>query len=226
VWGEDFLLFFFPVHCLVCGKYQPRRGDILCPECEYGLPRTHYSGDPGNPVSRIFWGRVRVDMATSLFRFEKGSGYQVLLHELKYKGSRRVGRYLGRLLGNSLEGTSFSRCDGLVPVPLHPKRLRKRGYNQSELIARGVSEVTGIPLFTGVLQRPFHHESQTSLGRYERYENVRDDFRIAPDAPDLNGTSLLLVDDVVTTGATLEACSRVLLERYRCRVLVATACCA
>jgi len=225
-WAADLLLFVFPVHCVVCGRRLDRAGDILCIACEYNLPRTGYTRDPDNEVSRIFWGRTRVEMAVSLFHYDKASGYHQLIHGLKYRRQPRIGRYLGRLLGIELSGTPMAMCDFLVPVPLHPLRLRRRGYNQSECIATGIADITGTPVDTGILQRPDHHDSQTSLGRYERYMNVKDDFRMVPGAPDLNGSSILLVDDVITTGATLEACASVLLSHGDCRIFVATACCA
>jgi ComF family protein len=174
----------------------------------------------------VFWGRVPVLGGTSLFRFEKGSAYQVLLHELKYRGNRKTGLYLGRLLGHELIPTSYSRCDFLIPVPLHPGRQRQRGYNQSEIIARGVSEITGIPVLTRQIIRKGRHRSQTSMGRSERFDNVFEEFSLGRKPMDINGLKILIVDDVVTTGATLEACSRLLLSHYACLVYVATVSCA
>lgn len=190
------------------------------------MPRTAYACWPDNPVSRLFWGRAPVLEGTSLFRFEKGSPYQVLIHDMKYRGNRNAGLYLGRLLGRALQGTVYSGCEMLVPVPLHHKRLRERGYNQSTLIARGVSEITGIPLQEGILLRTCSHTSQTSMGRYDRYMNVRKDFRVSGDSPDLSGRKILLIDDVVTTGATLETCACVLHDRYDCLLYTATVSCA
>jgi ComF family protein len=222
MWWTDLRLFFFPVLCLVCGKRLSRPGEILCLECEYNLPKTGFLDHPDNPVNQAFWGRVPVVMGTSLFRFEKGSPYQSLLHELKYRGNQDAGLFLGRMLGHELLHTSFSKCDILVPVPLHKKRLRKRGYNQSEVIASGTSEITGIPVVTSLLQRSTNHPSQTSMGRYERYQNVKGNFSISPGAPDVNGMKLILIDDVMTTGATLEACSLEILENFNCQVYIAT----
>ena len=222
MWWTDLMLFFFPVLCLVCGKRLAAPGEILCLECEYNLPKTGYQNSFNNPVNQAFWGRVPAEMGTSLFRFEKGSPYQSLLHELKYRGNQRAGLYLGRLLGQELLPTSFSGCDILVPVPLHKKRQRKRGYNQSEIIARGYSEITKIPVETSLLQRSTHNPSQTSMGRYERFQNVQGNFSISPGAPDVSGKKILLIDDVMTTGATLEACCQVLLLTFCCKVYIAT----
>jgi ComF family protein len=226
VWLSDLVIFFFPANCLVCGKKLPSAAEVLCLECEYNMPRTGYRDQMDNPVSQAFWGRVPVEIGTALLRFEKGSAYQSLLHELKYRGNRKAGYYLGKLLGKELLSSAFSSCDVMVPVPLHPKRFRQRVYNQSEVIAHGVSEVTGIPLVSGLLMRSVHHHSQTSMGRYDRFENVSGNFRISPKAPDVNGKKILLVDDVVTTGSTLEACSLELLKRYSCSIYIAAVSCA
>lgn len=223
---KEIIPFFFPVHCRVCGKILDGAGPVLCIRCEYGMPRTGFTRQPDNPVSRLFWGRAPVQEGTALFRFEKGSPYQVLLHDLKYRGNRKAGTYMGRLLGQTLEGSVYSQCDLMIPVPLHPRKFRKRGYNQSAVIARGVSEITGIPLQEGVLLRIRQHSSQTSRGKYDRYRNVREDFRLTRDPPDLNGKKILLIDDVVTTGATLETCAGVLSERYACLLYTATVSCA
>jgi ComF family protein len=222
MWWTDLMLYFFPVLCLVCGKRLCRPGEVLCLECEYKLPKTGYIDQYNNPVNQAFWGRVPVEMGTSLFRFEKGSAYQALFHELKYRGNTNAGLYMGRLLGRELLHSSFSTCDILVPVPLHKKRYLKRGYNQTEVIARGVSEITGIPIVTKLLNRSTHHPSQTSLGRYDRYLNVKGNFIVPPEAPDVNGKRILLIDDVLTTGSTLEACSIALLRNFNVLIYIAT----
>lgn len=225
-WLQDLLLFFFPVNCLVCGKSLHNTEEVLCLGCEYRMPRTGYRDDPENPVSKLFWGRVPVECGTSLFRFEKGSSYQTLLHALKYKGNRKSGIYLGRLLGHELRTTSYSECEMIIPVPLHKKRYRERGYNQSELIGRGLSDVLGIPMATNVLVRTRQHDSQTTMGRLDRFENVSGNFSLSRRAPDISDRRILLIDDVVTTGATLETCCRVLLDSFRCKIYVATVSCA
>jgi len=225
-WLVDLLMFFFPVNCLVCGKSLGSPYEVLCLGCEFRMPRTGFRDDPENPVSMLFWGRIPVVCGTSLFRFEKGSPYQILLHELKYRGNRKSGIYLGRLLGHELKQTSYSTCEMIIPVPLHKKRYRERGYNQSELIGRGLSEVLGIPMATNVLVRSTQHDSQTSMGRLARFENVSGNFSISPHSPDISGMKVLLIDDVVTTGATLEACCSELLDNFCCQVYIATVSCA
>lgn len=226
MWWNDLLTFFFPVHCLVCGKKLSSPAQVLCLRCEFNLPRTGYMNRIDNPISQSFWGRVPVEMGTSLFRFEKGSAYQVLLHELKYRGNQKAGYYMGRLLGNELVHSTYSGCDVMVPVPLHPRRFKERGFNQSEIIASGISASTGIPVVSNLLTRTVHNKSQTSLGRYARYENIHGNFQVSSNAPDVNGKKILLVDDVITTGSTLEACSIELLRNFQCLVFVATVSCA
>lgn len=225
-WLLDLLMLFFPVNCLVCGRHLVSPGGVLCLKCEYQMPKTAYRDNPDNPVSKLFWGRVPVELGTSMLRFEKGSAYQVLLHNLKYRGNRKVGLYLGRLLGYELKETCVSSCDLLVPVPIHQKKLRERGYNQSEIIAYGTSEILGIPVESNLLRRTIQHHSQTSMGRYERFNNVSDNFQLARNSPNIDGKRILLIDDVVTTGATLEACSQIIISNYKCLVYIATVSCA
>ena len=225
-WIGDLLMLFFPSNCLICGKRLPVPRAILCLECERGMPRTAYGDRIDNPVSQIFWGRVPVESGTSLFRFEKGSSYQALLHDLKYRGNKKAGQYLGRLLGQAIKKTAFSHCDMMIPVPLHQKRERARGYNQSEVIAQGASEITGIPVVSDLIKRTEHSRSQTRMNRHERFENMANAFCLSNRCPDMAGKSILIIDDVITTGATLEACSRVLIDQFSCQIYVATVSCA
>ena len=222
LWLIDLLMLFFPSNCLVCGKKLHAPGAILCFTCEMLMPRTGFGDCENNPVSKIFWGRVRVRAGTSLFRFEKGSAYQTLLHDLKYRGNKKAGLYLGRLLGQALKHTSFSDCDLMIPVPLHRIKQKQRGYNQSELIARGASEITGIPVKNDLIRRKNYQRSQTTMNRQERFENMAQAFTLVKKAPDLHEKKILIIDDIITTGATLEACSQVLLNRFECLVYIAT----
>lgn len=225
-WLIDFLMLFFPSNCLVCGKRLHSPGAILCLECEVKMPKTGFGDKDTNPVSKIFWGRVPVRAGTALFRFEKGSAYQSLLHELKYKGHRRAGLYLGRLLGQALLNTPYSECELMIPVPLHRRKLKQRGYNQSEIIALGVSEITGIPLAARLIKRKDYRSSQTTMTRQERFENMSGVFALSDSSGNLEDKKILLIDDVLTTGATLEACCQALLSQFNCRIYIATVACA
>jgi len=186
------------------------------------MPRTGFRDCYNNPVSKLFWGRVGIRAGTSLFRFEKGSAYQTLLHDLKYRGNRRAGIYLGRLLGQELNQTFLSDCDLLIPVPLHRLKRKQRGYNQSELIARGASEITGIPVATNIIRRLSNQRSQTTMNRQERFENMVSTFALGNYSPELQKKKILIIDDIVTTGATLEACSQLLISNYNCLIYIAT----
>lgn len=201
-------------------------GEVICLTCEQKMPRTNYTSNQENPVAQIFWGRVRVECATSLFRFEKGSAYQSLLHLLKYKGRKSMGLFLGRMLGAELAGTPFSTADVLVPVPLHRKKQKTRGYNQSEIIAEGVSIVTGIPVNTRLLRRKTDTDSQTRKNRFERWKNMDAVFDAGDEAASFAGRTFLLIDDVVTTGSTLESCASILAAIPGSSVYVATVACA
>lgn len=190
------------------------------------MPYARYTKDPENPVSMIFWGRTRLRGATSLLRFEKGSPYQALIHHLKYREKPEVGSYLGKLLGAEISNTVFASADIIIPVPLHPKKELERGYNQSKFIAEGVSIVTGIPLVNDLLYRQTNTASQTRRNRFERWENMDGVFALKQAVEKYESKSFLLVDDVVTTGSTLEACARELLTIPGSMVFVATVACA
>ncbi|MDX9882277.1 MAG: phosphoribosyltransferase family protein [Prolixibacteraceae bacterium] len=203
----DFTELFFPRACMVCSANLLNTEKLVCLHCLHGLPRTNFHLEERNPVAEIFYGRVQLESATSFFFFNKGSRYQKLIHALKYKGMKEVGILLGRHFAIDLEKSpAFVSVDVICPVPLHPKKEKKRGYNQSEFIARGISGRMGKPLSTGNLVRLVHTGSQTRKGRYERWENVEGIFGLKQ-PEDFEGKHILLVDDVLTTGSTLEACA-------------------
>lgn len=175
-----------------------------------------------NPISRIFWGRVKIHTATSFLFFNKGGHVQNLIHQFKYNGKIKTGNYLGELFGNDLMKSSlFNNIELICPVPLHKKKLHKRGFNQSEIIAEGISKVMQIPICANTLHRLEHTETQTKKARYTRWENVRGKFGII-NQEKLIGKHILLVDDVLTTGATLESCSQALLDVPETTVSIAT----
>ncbi len=208
---SDLLAFFFPRQCDVCGRLLSDEEKIMCLFCLLGLPRTKFHVALENPVSQIFWGRVEIAHATAWFYFTKGGLYQKLIHKLKYKERKDIGQELGSLCAEELKKSAFACCDLILPVPLHPYRLRKRGYNQSECIAQGLSKVFGIPVLTGNLTRSGTTESQTRKNRFDRFLNMEGKFQVnGPE--EIMDKKVLLVDDVITTGATLEACAIVLLE--------------
>lgn len=206
-WFRSLAHLFFPRRCVVCGTCLQAGEEILCMRCNLGMPRTNYHLSADNPVERLFWGKVSLQRATSYFFYHKGSQFRQILHLLKYAGRRDVGETMGRFLATELtECNFFEGIDLLLPVPLHPRKERQRGYNQSVCIARGVSDVTGIPLCTSAVVRKIWTESQTRKSAYERWENVKDIFELQH-PEQLSGKHVLIIDDVLTTGATLTACA-------------------
>jgi competence protein ComFC len=215
---SGFLHLFYPRVCAVCSTDLMMGEDVICISCLYQMPLTRFWVDRENPVAKIFWGRVNIENACAYFFFSKGSKYRPLLHKLKYQGQRGIGVELGKQYGLALgKSELYKGIDIVVPVPLHPKKLRIRGYNQAEVIAEGIAQGMGIEISTKHLIRKEFTETQTRKTRSERVKNVADAFALK-DENELGGKHILLVDDVVTTGATLEACAEKLLEAEGCRV--------
>jgi ComF family protein len=193
--------------------------------CIYHLPRTNYWKEAGNAIEQLFWGKVRIEHACALFFFGKGSRYRNLLHKLKYNGKKEIGVEMGRRLGMELKNAPlYQSIQTIIPVPLHPKKQRKRGYNQSEQIARGIAEITGWRIDNKSVTRKLFTSTQTRKTRMERWENVAEVFTVTQ-AEALTGKHVLLVDDVITTGATIEACAQQLLHIDKCKVSVAALAC-
>lgn len=216
------LHFFYPHNCIGCGSDIIANNNFLCLECINNLPHTGFSLHANNPVEKMFWGRLAIFAGTSQFYFSKGSVVQNLIHQLKYKGHRKAGIYLGNLIGNSLLGTNrFSDIDLLVPLPLFAKKEFKRGYNQAMVLCEGIAEVINLPIITKNVVRIVHTETQTKKGRIERWENVEKSFSVM-DISVLQGKHILLVDDVITTGATMEACGAEILKVDGARLSIAT----
>ena len=207
-----FVELFFPRNCITCGidLFKSEKG--ICRKCEASLPCTYFNMVLDNPVHQIFWGRLKVEKATSLFFYRKGESLQRILKSIKYKGNVDLSVEMGRIMGRKLQKSYFFEgIDMIIPVPLHYKKFQKRGYNQSQFLAEGMSEVTGIPVETNHLYRILDTSTQTKKGRYERYENIANAFKLY-DSPMISGKSILLIDDVITTGATLEALGNTILK--------------
>lgn len=213
---------FFPHICAGCGDDVINPPNLLCLRCLDQLPHTGFGMLEENTVERIFWGRIQLKAAMSEFYFTKGNIVQTLIHELKYKGNKEMGLMLGNMIGDSLiHSDRFNDLDALIPLPLYSKREFKRGYNQSEILCRGIAMITNIPIISGNVIRKRSTETQTKKRRTKRWENIEGSFQIQyPE--ELQGKHLLLVDDVITTGATIEACARIMLEIPGVSLSVAT----
>jgi len=210
-WLSDFGKLFFPEICVSCARGLNANEDTICINCLINLPRTNYHRLRNNPVKRKFQGRINIEMASAFLYFTKGNSTRALLHHLKYKGRQDIGLRLGALFGKDLMNDGFSPPDLIVPLPLHPAKERIRGYNQSKSIAEGLSRHLGTEVCTHSVVRSSNNPTQTKKERYERWRNVATVFRVK-NAAIMKGKHVLLVDDVVTTGATLEACGHVIVE--------------
>lgn len=203
----DTLQLFFPHTCLGCGSDLVYKDDLLCLRCFNNLPYTGYELVENNPVEKIFRGRTNIKAATSQFYFSKGFVVQQLIHQLKYKGNKEVGHFMGMLMGRSLlEAERFKNLDYLIPLPLFADKEFKRGFNQSAIICHGMAETMQVPVLLKNVIRKKYTDTQTRKHRAERWENVAGSFAVM-DPDKLAGKNILLVDDVITTGATLEACA-------------------
>ena len=223
---SDFWGLIFPRVCLGCQEPLARGEDHLCTGCRAQLPYTDYHLLPAadNPLARRFWGKLPVRHALSYLRFLRRGRVQHLLHQLKYQGQRDVGLALGGWYGHDLRQAGFT-FDLIVPVPLHPRKLAKRGFNQSDPFAEGLAAALSTPWLPNALHRTTHTDSQTRKNRVQRWQNVAEVFEVA-DVAAIQGKHVLVVDDVLTTGATLEACAAVLLAAGAKEVSIATIACA
>jgi ComF family protein len=208
----DFLHLFFPNYCRGCEESLVKGEKIICTRCMLDLPKSNYHLEKENPFFRKFSGRIPVKFVMTLFKFVKSGKVQHLLHALKYKNQPEIGVQLGRVYGADLMTNDYKdQFDFIVPVPLHPSKKRKRGYNQSEEFGKGLSEMLNIPCTEKFLKRVKATTTQTKKSKLNRWENVSEVFEVREEE-ELKGKRVLLVDDVVTTGATLEACGEKLLK--------------
>ena len=216
----------YPSVCAACGTTLFGWERLVCTHCRSLLPKTGYELNEDNPLARLFYGKVRLKAVTECYFFSKEGKVQRLIHELKYKGNADAGVFLGQELGKTIkEAPLFEGLDYLIPVPLHPKREKERGYNQSMMIAQGINEVTEIPIGDQYLVRSVNTATQTHKSKEERWQNVKDIFEVRH-AEQLEGKYVLLIDDVLTTGATLEACALKLSAVKGITISCATAACA
>jgi len=222
-WWTRFLDFISPRVCVVCGHRLSPTERSICGVCLFHLPRTDFYLKPlDNPMAQLFWKLANIQKATALFYHQSHSETARIIYRLKYNNRPDIGEDMGHVMAQELLSTGFfSDIDVLLPVPLSRKRLRQRGYNQSEMLAIGVSDITHLPIITHALQRKDFHQSQTLLNRWQRQENVAKSFQLK-DGSQLRHKHVLIIDDVCTTGATLAACANALKEIEGIRVSVLT----
>lgn len=209
---DDFLHLFFPHNCAACDTDIINAGDVLCAECLSLLPQTGFILHDNNPVEHNFYGRMKIEKAGSAFYFTKGSVIQKVIFQLKYKNNIAAGKFLGKLLGLQLAASKrFDDVDIIIPMPLNERKFYKRGYNQSAVIAEGIVAAWNKPVVTNAVERILFTETQTHKTRIDRWQTMENVFAVSQ--PELlAGKHILLVDDVVTTGATFEACGHAILK--------------
>lgn len=222
---EDLMALVFPEVCNACGNALYKHEYLICHYCKVSLPVTNFHLQLENPIDKIFWGRVAIENASAYLYFHKGNRVQELMHRFKYKGKKELGELIGAMYGYELLKNKFlSNADTIIPVPLHPDKKRKRGYNQSEYFAIGLSKALKITCDSNILIRATASSTQTKKNRFERWKNVESIFKVE-NPEKLANKHVILVDDVITTGATIEACANTLLASAPCKVsFLALAC--
>ncbi|HEY5326148.1 MAG TPA: phosphoribosyltransferase family protein [Mucilaginibacter sp.] len=218
----DFVSLLFPQLCAACRESLVANEHLICTHCLYNLPFTNFHLQPDNIVARQFWGKIPLESAYALYYFTKGGKIQNLLHQFKYKGVKQIGNLLGNMAGEQLlKNDVFNTVDMIVPVPLHKKRMLQRGYNQSLSFAESLAEKLNADVEDNNLVRITATETQTHKSRFARFENMREVFAIN-NPEKLMNKHILLVDDVITTGSTLEACGTQLLKIPGLKLSIAT----
>lgn len=220
---RNFLELLFPSLCNACGNHLYHSEKLICVACRMTLPYTNdWEEHQEKYTMKLFYGRVRIAAASSYLYFRKKSGVQKILHELKYRNHESLGKLMGRMHASQLiDCKDFHDIDLVMPIPLHPRKYRERGYNQAALLAEGYAEIFKAKLDLKSLQRKADTESQTRKSRYQRYENMKGVFTLN-DSENIKDKCILLIDDVVTTGATIESSAELLLAAGASRVLVAS----
>jgi ComF family protein len=214
-WKADLSHLIYPNTCLICSAETSNKHIQICHLCETDLHYTQFEKfQDASKLDKLFWGRIKVEATYSLLYFEKEISTKQILHGIKYQNKKNLALEMGRRIGiNILKTAKFKEVDCLIPIPLHAKKAYQRGYNQSQLLAEGITQTSNIPCNEQLLKRIKHSESQTKKGRFKRWENVQNTFRL--DLTQLNNYHhIALVDDVVTTGSTLEVCVREIQTHY------------
>lgn len=218
---KDMFAIFFPKVCLCCQDYLVSHESVICLPCRHDLPLTNFSFEENNLIEKSFYGRIPLENATSLFYFFKKGNVQQLIHQLKYNNQQQVGTFIGDWLGEQLtESDRFKDLDCIIPVPLHPKKFKKRGYNQVTTFGESLANKLAVPYFENILIRVSSTKTQTKKLRFERWKNVQELFDVQNNLS-LENKHILLIDDVITTGATLEACFDALKKTKNLKISIA-----
>lgn len=209
---RSLLHLLYPHICENCGYDLTGTEEVLCISCIRKMPATSFQLTANNPVEKVFWGRVPVQHAMAGYYFARDGCLQQLIHQFKYKGRKDIAVYLGRQLGLQLKQSNWwQHISLIIPVPLNKMKLRHRGYNQAAMLANGIADILGCDILEDGLSRKAHAVTQTHKTRLERWENVAEVFLLNKQEK-VKNSHVLLVDDVLTTGATLEACGQALLD--------------
>lgn len=221
-WLHDFSRLFFPHNCAGCGSDLLEETQTVCLRCQANLPETGFFNHPNNPIEKIFLGRLAVAQAAASYYFTKSSVLQRLIHQLKYNNNQAVGLQLGQWMGLQLQSSGrFTALDALIPLPLFPDKEKKRGYNQAAVLCNGIADIIDVPVLKEAVLRKRYTDTQTKKGRSERWTNVDGSFDIS-DPSLLQHKKVLLVDDVITTGATIEACGNAIIQTTNVELNIAT----
>ncbi len=220
---DSFLHLWYPHICLQCGTDQLDNNSPLCLPCANALPLTDFCSMPNNPIEKIFWGRITIQHASAALFFTKDSIVQKLIFELKYKHNKKAGLFLGRIMGNDLKNSSKYACISLlIPIPISTKKLRKRGFNQAQILCEGIAQIWDKKIATNILLKKRNSDSQTHKDRLERAGKNSFQFYLN-NIQLLENENILLIDDVITTGATLEAACNCLEQGRPNSINIATA---
>lgn len=223
---QDVVSLFYPRLCFSCDSPLLHHEECLCTECLYLLPQTHFHLMADNPVANQFVGKININAAASYYYFTKGGKVQHLIHQFKYLGFKKIGQFIGSIYGEKLmQSPMFNDISYIVPIPLHPKKEAFRGYNQAEWFARGLAIPMKAEVDTTSLVRITASETQTHKARFSRWENVKEIFALK-NTQTLAGKHVLLVDDVITTGSTIEAAGQVLMSITDIRISICSIACA
>lgn len=219
---KDLFHIFYPKICVICDEKLIQNEKVVCTICRHDLPLTNFQNYSDNKITQTFYGRIALEKGFSLLFFRKKGSTQKLIHDLKYKNNEEIGVFFGEWLGEILkENKEFNNVDFIIPVPLHPKKIRERGYNQVTKFGEKISFYLGIPFIENELIRISSTKTQTFKTRFERFNNIDTKF-LLKNPLKFKGKHILLIDDVITTGATLEACAKEFLKPENSKISILT----